>query len=79
MPRTKAVNITTNHLRALESRLQSSITDLARHITLSFGKQSQYVDQRFDGIDTHLDGMNSKLDAIMESVVVRKEMHNLVH
>lgn len=56
-------------------RLQSSITEsiggLARHMSLSFAQERQYTDNQFVEV-------NTKLDAIMESVATRKEMHNLV-
>ncbi len=59
-------------------RIESSVTDLARHMTLSFGTQRAYMDGRFDTIDGQFTEVNIKLDAIMESVATRKEMHNLV-
>lgn len=36
------------------------------------------MDKRFDGLDQRLDEMEIKLDAIMEMLVTRKDIHNLV-
>ncbi len=90
MTPTSRVSLTLDkRLKAMESRLQASITDLARHMTAGFGAvkvRLDGVDGRLDGINGRLDGIDSrlevmdvKLDAIMESTVVRKEVRNLVH
>lgn len=64
-------NFIKKSIEASEVRIQSSITDLARHMTASFGHERQHTDHQFTEV-------NVKLDAIMESVVIRKEVHNLV-
>lgn len=75
----------TNSLKSTESRIQASITDLARHMTSSIGSVGRDVKElrtEVHEIRTEMkDGFESvhvELEAIKELVAVRKELQNLV-
>ena len=56
------------------SSIRGDIRDFVRHFNASQAAQNE----RINDIDAHLDEVDIKLDAIMESVATRKEMHNLL-
>lgn len=70
MPQRKNVSITKAHLDASEGRVRSSITYLDREVAHGFRELWNDMDEQFTKI-------NTKLNAIMEAVATRKEMHNL--
>lgn len=72
-------------LKSTESRIQSSITDLARHMTASIGTVGHDVKElRTEAHSIRMEmkdgfeGVHAELEAIKELVAVRKELQNLV-
>src|SRR5690242_6019175 len=85
MPKGKSESLNKAHLDAWGQRVQSSMTDLARHMTATFGKEREHTDKQFtdvkqsiSGLDQQFVEVNIKLDAIMDMLATRKELQNLV-
>ncbi len=68
----------TNLHSALSAEMLSNTKDVIRHFNQSQSVQTRHFAERFDGVDQRLEEVDTKLDALMEMVAVRKELHNLV-
>lgn len=65
-------------LKSSESRIRSSITDLARHMTTSIGTVRGDIGKLRTEVKSGFEDVHIELEAIKELVVVRKELRNLV-
>ncbi len=66
--------LTKAHLDGMEARIQESI----RGLNTNFNKGQGVQNGRFDRLEERLESVDVKLEAIIEMLAMRKELHNLV-
>ncbi len=70
--------VTKAHFDGAIATIRGDIQDAVAHFNASQQAQNAEFGERFTSVEKRLATMDVKMDAVMEILVTRKELHNLV-